>query len=161
MTRKFKSTITDWVAIKGKSGLEDVLRYYKLYNAQGEFKGIISFKMVEKSNEWEEITEKPILVTEDGVKVYDGNEEICVLNLHVMRIVRRLANECTESDCKYFYHKENAEAYIEREKPKYSDEDLNHISREVNEAIDSYYTEHKIKEYIMAAIETLKNSKND
>jgi len=164
MTRKFKSTITDWVAIPNMSSFDNVIWYYDLYNAKDEYEGRISCRMVENSNDWEEITEKPILVTEDDYEAFEL-DNIWKVDSNGLNIVGNCpckSNLTTLPErFKFFAYQENAEDYIERHKPRYSNEDLDHIKREVKEAIDNCPIKPKLKIAIMTAIENLKNSKND
>jgi hypothetical protein len=135
MARKFKSTITDWVAIPNMSSFDNVIwYYYDLYNAKDEYEGRISCRMVENSNDWEEITEKPILVTEDGYEAFEL-DNIWKVDSNGLNIVGNCpckSNLTTLPErFKFFAYQENAEAYIEQHKPRYSNEDLNNLLVEV------------------------------
>jgi hypothetical protein len=165
MVRKFKHQKTNAIATRTAWG------GYSLAGADVHHI-ILPADYIENSNDWVEINEEPILKTEDDYEVYEGGKEIYLVNPRVMRIVRRLANDCTESDCKYFYYKENAQAYIERHKPKYSDRDLEALKRHIKEdrKISVYvfnasleYTQGAIDAYNKAErlINELKASKND
>lgn len=144
-------------------------RFYELINPKGAIVGTILSDIVESenSNDWQEITEKveePILVTKDGFEKYEGDK---VYKVYVDWNGGNYLMEVKEDDkfagitLANFHYKENAEAYIERNKPKYSDEDLDHIRRVVDEDIDYYVNEHELKGSIMTAIENLRELKND
>jgi len=161
MARKFKSTITDWVAVE-----DDFVGQFNMYNAKNEYEGNISFLMVENSNDWVEIKQEPILVTEDGYDLYDKNEQIWFVFSgwpdDDFELDKRSINQtCNlEKQC-VFYKKENAEAYIERHKPRYNIKDLMFLRQEVKNAFSWYWTEQEIKDAILKTIIHLKNSKND
>jgi len=72
MTRQFKSTITDWVAEKDKFS-----EMYKLFNTFGARKGSLPIKMVENSNEWEEITEPELVEGKWIVTAGNKTARIC------------------------------------------------------------------------------------
>jgi len=58
MARKFKSTITDWVAVEDVSGFNNFTGKFKLYNAKDDWEGYISSRMIVDSSDWQEITER-------------------------------------------------------------------------------------------------------
>jgi len=72
MARKFKSTITDWVAVE-----DDFVGQFNMYNAKNEYEGNISFLMVENSNEWEEITEPELVEGKWIVTAGNKTARIC------------------------------------------------------------------------------------
>jgi len=166
MTRKFHfqpSNTGDLVAVEVN---DNENWYFELYQNYSKVGSVVP-AIVLNSNDWVEVTEKPILVTEDGYEVYEVNN-IWKVDSNGLNIVENCpckSNLTTLPErFKFFAYQENAEAYIERNKPKYSDEDLDHIRRVVDEDIDYYVNEHELKGSIMTAIENLrelKNSKND
>jgi len=150
MTRKFKSTITDWVAEKDKFS-----EMYKLFNTFGARKGSLPIKMVENSKDWEEITEKPILVTEDGYEVYSYHNTL----KEVTEDFEILPIDPDDTSKNPVFHEiANAKAYIERHKPKYSDEDLNNLLVEViNRTRETKVNHNTVKDLI----DNLKALRND
>jgi len=165
MVRKFKHKATGDIATQ-HSDCKDL---YEIVSHNDQNCSVaVPASLIEKSvYDWEEITEKPILVTEDGYEAFEL-DNIWKVDLNGLNIVEDCpckSNLTTLPErFKFFAYQENAEAYIERNKPKYSDEDLDHIRRVVDEDIDYYVNEHELKGSIMTAIENLrelKNSKND
>jgi hypothetical protein len=67
MSRRFKSTITDWYAVE-----DDYSMFVNLYNSSGDNKGQLLFFMVTNSNEWQEITE-PELIREEYYILVSGS----------------------------------------------------------------------------------------
>jgi len=157
MRRKFKHKVTDWKAIE--SGFAD--QHYKIYNAIDDYEGHLSFGMVENSNDWQEITQEPILVTEDGYELNYGDKYYMVSETFKVQEKRLSKATLFSSAARRFYYQENAEAYIERHKLRYSNKDLDYLRQEVKNACGCYANEHQIEDIIVTAIINLKESKND
>jgi len=160
MTRIFKSTITDWVAIPNMSIFGNVIRYYDLYNAKYEYGGRISCRMVENSNDWEEITKKPILETQDNFVKYEG-DIVYLVHSEDWSISKAYCSSelTTQAESEVYFHSiENAKAYIERHKPRYSNEDLNNLLVEViNRTRETKVNHNTVKDLI----DNLKALRND
>jgi len=162
MTRKFQfkpSSTGDLVAVEV---VNDENWYFELYH--GYFHtGTVPPVIVLNSNEWVEITEKPILVTEDEYEVFDKSEQIWFVlfseedNEHQMikasySVMPNPENKTT------FYHEENAQTYIKSHKPRYSNEDLEWLRTEVRCRTKETKVKHNIVECLIGR---LKSSKND
>jgi len=147
MTRKFKHKQTDWVAVE-----EEFNVAYKLYNAHNEYQGRISFRMVESGSDWQEIKQKPILVTEDGYELNYGDKYYMVSETFKLQEKRLSEATLFSSAARRFYYQENAEAYIERHKLRYSNEDLDWLLTQINPVSGS-----EAKRFI----NSLKEKKND
>jgi len=164
MVRKFKHNQTGWVAIQDGSN-QRILLLYPSENSTCLI-GSIYLRFLTDCENWQEITQDPILVTEDGYKLHDKNEQIWFVFSgwpdDDFELDKRSINQtCNlEKQC-VFYKKENAEAYIERHKPRYNIKDLMFLRQEVKNAFSWYWTEQEIKDAILKTIIHLKNSKND
>jgi len=115
------------------------------------------------SGVWAQKVEEPILVTEDEHSLNYGDTYWIVLrddnwDLSKMEFS---SNTIQSSKVMRFYYRENAEAYIEWNKPKYKIKDLMCLRQEVKNAFSWYWTEEEIKDAILKSIIHLKNSKND
>lgn len=84
--------------------------------------GLIPKEYIEKSNDWEKVEDKPILITEDGKEILEG-DTVYVTNIQA----NFLSNHSVTKDSifknsafKYFAKKENMDRYIEENKPMYS-----------------------------------------
>jgi len=158
MTRKFISTITDWVAVEDK-----FLGQFNLYNAKDEYEGNIALLMVENSNDWEEITEKPILVTKDDVVKYEG-DMLYVVHSEDWSISKAYcSHELTKPPLNKipFHEKQKAFYYIEDNKPRYSNEDLEWLIREVENLRGRASDTGEMRADVKCLIRDLKFSKND
>jgi hypothetical protein len=73
---------------------------------------------------WEEITEEPILVTEDGIELHEGDEFWSVDKRNFK--LRKEKAGYKLGDCYFwdFSTKQLAEKWIEENKPKWSDKDV-------------------------------------
>jgi len=136
MTRRFKSTITNWYGVEDDSSI-----YVNLYDGEGDYRAYIPKSMVENSNDWKEITAKPALVTEDGCEVYDKTEQIWfVLSSSTdneYQLVKSSFSTMPHPKLKKaFYYKQNAEDYIERKEPKYSYDDLEWLAEKIEMYVD-------------------------
>lgn len=156
MTRKFKHKQTDWVAVE-----EEFNVAYKLYNAHNEYQGRISFRMVESGSDWQEITQEPILVTEDGYELNYGDKYYMVSETFKVQEKRLSKATLFSSAARRFYYQENAEAYIERHKLRYSNADLDSLTERIEIIKDAASDKIEMKAKTKVLIHELKNSKND
>jgi len=153
--RIFKHRQAGWVAEKDK--LSEV---YKLITSFGVRKGALPVEMVENSNDWEEITEKPILETQDNFVKYEG-DIVYLVHSEDWSISKAYCSSelTTQAESEVYFHSiENAKAYIERHKPRYSNEDLNNLLVEViNRTRETKVNHNTVKDLI----DNLKALRND
>jgi len=122
------------------------------------------------SGVWAQKVEEPILVTEDEHSLNYGDTYWIVLrddnwDLSKMEFS---SNTIQSSKVMRFYYRENAEAYIERHKPRYSNEDLLNMvsaltSYEVNTDSNSLATldyKQGVSDAVSHAISLLQNVRN-
>jgi len=110
---------------------------------------------------WAEKIREPILVTEDGYELnYHDKYYMVGENFKVQE---KLLSEGTlfSNAARRFYKKENAEAYIERCKPRYSKDDLNHLRKKVLNVFNSLSDQNQIENEVLKAISIMEDSKND
>jgi hypothetical protein len=160
MTRVFKHK-NGWQANQREDG------NYILRNPQGVIVGSIYSSLIEGENltDWEEVTE-PYVFTEDVGEIYDKDQKVfkATPSRKGLQIESYYANEDKEailSDTKFFRVKENAEAYIERHKPRYSKDDLDHLRKKVLNAFNSVSDQNQIENEVLKAINIMQDSKND
>jgi len=163
MTRKFHfqpSNTGDLVAVEVN---DNENWYFELYQNYSKVGSVVP-AIVLNSNDWVEVTEKPILVTEDGYEVYEVNN-IWKVDSNGLNIVENCpckSNLTTLPErFKFFAYQENAEAYIERCKPRYSKDDLNHLRKKVLNVFNSLSDQNQIENEVLKAISIMEDSKND
>jgi len=157
MTRKFHfqpSNTGDLVAVEVN---DNENWYFELYQNYSKVGSVVP-AIVLNSNDWVEITEKPILVTEDGYEIYSYHTTLKKVaeDFEILYI-----DPDDTSKNPVFYEVKNAKAYIERHKPRYNIKDLMFLREEIKNAFSWYWTEQEIKDAILKTIIDLKNSKND
>jgi len=164
MTRKFKfkpSSIGDLIAVEAA---DDENWYFELYHGYCH-RGTVPPVIVLNSNEWEEITEKPILVTEDGYEVYSYHNTLKEVT-EDFEILPIDPDDASENPV--FHEMANAKAYVEKHKLRYSEKDLLNIvsaltSYEVNTDSNSLATldyRQGVSDAVSHAISLLQNVRN-
>lgn len=81
---------------------------------------IINFKHLEYRDFWEEV-KQPLFVTDDGVELFDEADKLFIVNKKCYKKEIRIYNiydKANRKDFKYFNVEENADKYIEENKPK-------------------------------------------
>lgn len=125
--RKFRHIKTGLIA----TSLEIAGRVYK-YDAGQAASFYILEDMLENSNDWEEI-KNLLVVTYDGVKLYEGDTYYCTHgndDTTVREVVADSSNTFYYSikDVPVFAKKENAEKYIRDNEKKYSLNDMVNVA---------------------------------
>lgn len=74
---------------------------------------------------WKEITEPPLITTEDGFKIYEGDKVYRVRSMpnntfYGIHPVRLNSPMVYYHGDKYFYKEKNADKYVEENEPRYS-----------------------------------------
>jgi hypothetical protein len=87
---------------------------------------------------WQEI--KPILVTEDGIEMFEDQKCFFVIpdinnpSLAYKAYIHIIGKNSVQNDeIKYFKNQENAEKWIEENKPKWNDSDVKEFNSYINE----------------------------
>lgn len=71
---------------------------------------------------WQEIIEQPILITEDGKELFEGDRCFLINNYEIF--ITTITNNFKKEPTLYFSTHESAEKWIEENRPKWSDKDM-------------------------------------
>ena len=115
--RKFKHKTLETVAEKRGD----------LYHFNHSWGGsYIPKEFIETSDDWEEIIEKEVLLTtEDGVEIYGGEKLHLVTKCFTLGVgLNFTKDDLKNKDYLFFAEKENAERFINLNKPQYSIKDI-------------------------------------
>lgn len=120
-----------------------------------------------KLNQWAEKVEEPYVFTEDAGEIYDKDQKIFKATpsrnkgLQIESYYADEDKEAISNDTKFFNILANAELYIEQEEPLYSNEDLNNLGKEIQNAFNNFRKTNDALNHILYSLAYLKSSKNN
>ena len=137
------------------------IRKFKLikeYPGSGELGKVLTNECegIENWSEyWEEIKEEPILITEDGEKIFE--EHLILFGVQHYHLFKgRIGRKTNKKHhIKWFSNKELAEKWIEENKPKWSDKDMIEFAEKWE------YDKHLLSSDIKKALKTKEYAKKE
>jgi hypothetical protein len=137
------------------------IRKFKLikeYPGSGELGKVLTNECegIENWSEyWEEIKEEPILITEDGKELFEG-DEYWFIDEEFIAYPNIVEDGCGgKKDYKYFSTKESAKKWIEENKPKWSNKDMIEFAEKWE------YDKHLLSSDIKKALKTKEYAKKE